>query len=196
MSLLPFPTHHPNTHTWQDTVAEMAKDIKAKRTGEMSTNAAELYAFINRVRRAARAAAAVPPVRQRGRASRAGTVHAVTACNQAAAAALSTAGTASQLCRLAAAKPATIGAKNFSTFMQGTQFYTPLPLLPQVRAGGEVSNDELVRFASLFNDELTLDNLDRVQLVSMCQLLSIPPFGTDGFLRNRLRSQLASIKQV
>ncbi|WIA07926.1 hypothetical protein OEZ85_007404 [Tetradesmus obliquus] len=96
----------------QDTVAEMAKDIKAKRTGEMSTNAAELYAFINRV-----------------------------------------------------------------------------------RAGGEVSNDELVRFASLFNDELTLDNLDRVQLVSMCQLLSIPPFGTDGFLRNRLRSQLASIKQ-
>jgi hypothetical protein len=31
----------------------MAKDIKAKRTGEMSTNAAELYAFINRVRHAA-----------------------------------------------------------------------------------------------------------------------------------------------
>jgi hypothetical protein len=31
----------------------MAKDIKAKRTGEMSTNAAELYAFINRVRRLA-----------------------------------------------------------------------------------------------------------------------------------------------
>jgi hypothetical protein len=66
----------------------------------------------------------------------------------------------------------------------------------QVRAGAEVSNDELVRFASLFNDELTLDNLDRVQLVSMCQLLSIPPFGTDGFLRNRLRSQLDGIKQV
>jgi hypothetical protein len=65
-----------------------------------------------------------------------------------------------------------------------------------VRAGAEVSNDELVRFASLFNDELTLDNLDRVQLVSMCQLLSIPPFGTDGFLRNRLRSQLDGIKQV
>ena len=31
----------------------------------------------------------------------------------------------------------------------------------QVRAGAEVSNDELVRFASLFNDELTLDNLER-----------------------------------
>lgn len=69
-------------------------------------------------------------------------------------------------------------------------------LYPQVRAGSEVSNAELVKFASLFNDELTLDNLDRVQLVSMCQLLSIPPFGTDSFLKNRLRSNLDKIKQV
>ena len=66
----------------------------------------------------------------------------------------------------------------------------------QVRAGGAVSNDELVRFASLFNDELTLDNLDRVQLVSMCQLLGIPPFGTDGFLRSRLRGHLDGLKQA
>jgi LETM1 and EF-hand domain-containing protein 1 len=66
----------------------------------------------------------------------------------------------------------------------------------QVRAGAEVSNNELVKFASLFNDELTLDNLDRVQLVSMCQLLSIPPFGTDSFLKNRLRNNLEAIKQV
>jgi hypothetical protein len=69
-------------------------------------------------------------------------------------------------------------------------------LFTQVRAGSEVSNAELVKFASLFNDELTLDNLDRVQLVSMCQLLSIPPFGTDSFLKNRLRSNLDKIKQV
>jgi len=34
----------------QDTVAEMAKNIKAKRTGEMSASADELYTFINRVR--------------------------------------------------------------------------------------------------------------------------------------------------
>jgi LETM1 and EF-hand domain-containing protein 1 len=65
-----------------------------------------------------------------------------------------------------------------------------------VRAGAEVSNDELVRFASLFNDELTLDNLDRVQLVSMCQLLGIPPFGTDSFIKGRLRSHLDGLKQV
>ena len=39
-------------------------------------------------------------------------------------------------------------------------------------------------------------NTRRVQLVSMCQLLSIPPFGTDNFVRNRLRSHLDKIKQV
>ena len=30
----------------------------------------------------------------------------------------------------------------------------------------------------------------------MCQLLSIPPFGTDGFLRNRLRAHLEKTKQA
>ncbi|KAI8468150.1 MAG: LETM1-domain-containing protein [Monoraphidium minutum] len=96
----------------QDTMAEMAKEIKSKRTGEVSASADELFQFINKV-----------------------------------------------------------------------------------RAGAAVDAGELVKFARLFNDELTLDRLDRVQLVSMCQLLSIPPFGTDGFLRNRLRSHLEKIKQ-
>jgi len=34
----------------------------------------------------------------------------------------------------------------------------------QVRSGQEVENAEIVRFARLFNDELTLDNLERVQV--------------------------------
>ena len=46
---------------------------------------------------------------------------------------------------------------------------TPPPDLPaelyqfmkKVRAGEAVSSDELLRFAKLFNDELTLDNLER-----------------------------------
>jgi LETM1 and EF-hand domain-containing protein 1 len=65
-----------------------------------------------------------------------------------------------------------------------------------VRAGAEVSNADLIRFASLFNDELTLDNLDRVQLVSMCTLLGIPVYGTDSYLKHRLRTHLANAKQV
>jgi LETM1 and EF-hand domain-containing protein 1 len=65
----------------------------------------------------------------------------------------------------------------------------------RVRSGEPVDNAELIRFAALFSDELTLENLDRVQVVSLCQLLGLPPYGTDGFLRSRLRGQLAKIKR-
>ncbi|KAL6755050.1 LETM1-like protein-domain-containing protein [Haematococcus lacustris] len=67
--------------------------------------------------------------------------------------------------------------------------------LKKVRSGQEVENAEIIRFARLFNDELTLDNLERLQLVSMCQFVGISPFGTDSFLRSRLRAHLATIKQ-
>lgn len=70
----------------------------------------------------------------------------------------------------------------------------PLPLM-QVRAGQPIDNEQLVKFAALFNDELTLDNLSRAQLAGMCQFVGITPFGTDTFLRNRLRAQLSKIKQ-
>jgi len=57
-----------------------------------------------------------------------------------------------------------------------------------------VNNYEITRFAQLFNDELTLDNLERIQLVNLCRFVGIPPFGTDAFLASRLRAHLARIK--
>jgi LETM1 and EF-hand domain-containing protein 1, mitochondrial len=42
--------------------------------------------------------------------------------------------------------------------------------LADVRDGRNVSNADIVKFARLFNDELTLDSLDRVHLVTMCQV--------------------------
>ena len=52
----------------------------------------------------------------------------------------------------------------------------------QVRAGEPVSQYEIVKFAQLFNDELTLDNLERIHLVNLCRFVGIQPFGTDAFL--------------
>lgn len=52
----------------------------------------------------------------------------------------------------------------------------------QVRAGAPVSQYEIVKFAQLFNDELTLDNLERIHLVNLCRFVGIQPFGTDSFL--------------
>jgi len=60
----------------------------------------------------------------------------------------------------------------------------------KVRRGERVSNDEILSFAKLFNDELTLDNMSRPRLVNMCKYMGIRPFGTDNYLRFMLRKKL------
>jgi len=64
----------------------------------------------------------------------------------------------------------------------------------KVRKGGHVSNEEILNFAKLFNDELTLDNMSRPRLVNMCKYMGIQPFGTDHYLRFMLRKKLQDIK--
>ncbi|KAL6856929.1 hypothetical protein ACP4OV_018311 [Aristida adscensionis] len=66
--------------------------------------------------------------------------------------------------------------------------------LNKVRRGEQVSNDEILNFAKLFNDELTLDNMSRPRLVNMCKYMGIRPFGTDHYLRFMLRKKLQDIK--
>ncbi|KAL6634006.1 hypothetical protein ACP70R_026677 [Stipagrostis hirtigluma subsp. patula] len=66
--------------------------------------------------------------------------------------------------------------------------------LNKVRRGERVSNDEILNFAKLFNDELTLDNMSRPRLVNMCKYMGIRPFGTDHYLRFMLRKKLQDIK--
>ncbi|GLU17905.1 hypothetical protein SLE2022_342520 [Rubroshorea leprosula] len=66
--------------------------------------------------------------------------------------------------------------------------------LNKVRRGAGVSNDEILGFAKLFNDELTLDNINRPRLVNMCKYMGIRPIGTDAYLRYQLRQKLRRIK--
>ncbi|KAG8641546.1 hypothetical protein MANES_12G000200v8 [Manihot esculenta] len=63
-----------------------------------------------------------------------------------------------------------------------------------VRTGARVSNEEILGFAKLFNDELTLDNVSRPRLVNMCKYMGISPYGTDAYLRYMLRRRLQEIK--
>ncbi|MCH87273.1 LETM1 and EF-hand domain-containing protein 1 mitochondrial-like, partial [Trifolium medium] len=64
-----------------------------------------------------------------------------------------------------------------------------------IRRGSNVSNEEILGFAKLFNDELTLDNINRPRLVNMCKYMGINPFGTDAYLRYMLRKHLRRIKE-
>ncbi|CAI9108437.1 OLC1v1008026C1 [Oldenlandia corymbosa var. corymbosa] len=67
--------------------------------------------------------------------------------------------------------------------------------LSKVRRGAGVSNEEILGFAKLFNDELTLDNISRPRLLTMCKYMGIKAFGTDAYLRFMLRKKLQSLKK-
>ncbi|KAG0526471.1 hypothetical protein BDA96_06G148700 [Sorghum bicolor] len=88
-------------------------------------------------------------------------------------------------------------AKEVQTSRSGEMKQTAEDLdefLNKVRKGGHASNDEILSFAQLFNDELTLDNMSRPRLVNMCKYMGIQPFGTDHYLQFMLRKKLQDIK--
>ncbi|KAG8702493.1 hypothetical protein FRC08_003454 [Ceratobasidium sp. 394] len=66
----------------------------------------------------------------------------------------------------------------------------------KVRSTGESpSTEEIIKVAKLFDTDLTLDNLSRPQLVSICRYMGVNAFGTDNFLRHQIRSRLVEIRR-
>lgn len=61
-------------------------------------------------------------------------------------------------------------------------------------SGEEATNEEILKFSKLFEDEITLDSLTRPQLTALCRLLELQPIGTNNFLRFQLRMKLRSLK--
>ncbi|KAK0083402.1 hypothetical protein PV325_008827 [Microctonus aethiopoides] len=59
--------------------------------------------------------------------------------------------------------------------------------------GGEATNDEIIKFSKLFEDEINLDSLSRPQLVALCRVLDIQTLGTTNFLLFLLRMKLRSL---
>lgn len=58
-----------------------------------------------------------------------------------------------------------------------------LNFLDRARRGQQVSNEEVTKMARVFHDELTLANVPRPQLASMCRYMNLQPYGSDAFLR-------------
>ncbi|KAJ7063216.1 LETM1-domain-containing protein [Mycena amicta] len=66
----------------------------------------------------------------------------------------------------------------------------------KVRSTGESpSTRDIINVAKLFDDDLTLDNLSRPQLVSMSRYMGLNAFGTDNFLRGQIRSRLLDLRR-
>lgn len=99
--------------------------------------------------------------------------------------------------------------KEVSTFLRQTLGETGLPLsmattqkeefsnfFRKVRATGETPTaEDVIKVCKVFRDDLTLDNLSRPQLVSMCKYMNLNTFGTDMMLRYQIRHRMRQIKR-
>ncbi|KAM0744547.1 hypothetical protein ACQRIT_001036 [Beauveria bassiana] len=99
--------------------------------------------------------------------------------------------------------------KEVSTFLRQTLKETGLPLTAataqkeefanffrKVRSTGEApTNQDVIKVCQVFRDDLTLDNLSRPQLVSMCRYMMLNTFGTDMMLRYQIRHRMKQIKR-
>ncbi|POR37015.1 LETM1 domain-containing protein mdm28, mitochondrial, partial [Tolypocladium paradoxum] len=99
--------------------------------------------------------------------------------------------------------------KEVSTFLRQTLKETGLPLsqataqkeefanfFRKVRSTGETpTNEDVIKVCKIFRDDLTLDNLSRPQLVSMCRYMNLNTFGTDMMLRYQIRHRMRQIKR-
>jgi len=70
-----------------------------------------------------------------------------------------------------------------------------LKFLDLARKGEMVPPDAIIQYANYFQDDLTLDNMPRMQLINMCKYMSIPPYGADSFLRFQLRHIIRLLKE-
>ncbi|KAI1252221.1 hypothetical protein MGN70_006795 [Eutypa lata] len=108
-------------------------------------------------------------------------------------------------------KAATLRAtrKEVSGFLRDTLGETGLPLTAataqreeftvffrKLRATGEQPTfEDVIKICKAFKDDLTLDNLSRPQLVSICRYMNLNTFGTDTMLRYQIRHRMRQIKR-
>jgi LETM1 and EF-hand domain-containing protein 1, mitochondrial len=60
--------------------------------------------------------------------------------------------------------------------------------------GDQAQTDDIVRVARKFQDELTLNNLSRPQLISLARFMNLNAFGTDSLLRTMIENRLTELK--
>ena len=70
-----------------------------------------------------------------------------------------------------------------------------LGFLKKARQGEAIPPDVIVKFAKYFEDDLTLDNMGRMQLVNMCKYMGMPPYGNDNLLRFGLRHRIRLLQE-
>ncbi len=70
-----------------------------------------------------------------------------------------------------------------------------LKFIEKARKGEFMPPEVIIRYSAFFKDELTLDNMPRMQLINMCKYMSIAPYGNDQFLRFQLRHRIRILQE-
>lgn len=65
----------------------------------------------------------------------------------------------------------------------------------RAQRGEPITAEETLQIATLFNDELMLDNISRPQLVAMCRYMGVQHYGNDNLLRFQLRNRIRQLKK-
>lgn len=58
-----------------------------------------------------------------------------------------------------------------------------LEFLEKARRGEMIPPDIIIRYAKYFQDDLTLDNMPRMQLINMCRYMGMPPYVSSCYIR-------------
>ncbi len=64
----------------------------------------------------------------------------------------------------------------------------------KLRSGDVVDASDTLRFARLFKDDFTIDNLAHKQLEGLCKMLGLTPVGTDTFLRWQIERAVRKLR--
>jgi LETM1-like protein len=86
-----------------------------------------------------------------------------------------------------------VGSEKEKSVKQEQSAAAMLDFLGRARSGEILPADVIIQFASQFHDDLTLDNMPRMQLINMCRYMNIPPYGGDSFLRFQLRHKIRTL---
>lgn len=86
-----------------------------------------------------------------------------------------------------------VGSEKEETVKQEQSAAAMLDFMAKARSGEILPADVIIQFASHFHDDLTLDNMPRMQLINMCRYMNIPPYGGDNFLRFQLRHKIRTL---
>lgn len=65
----------------------------------------------------------------------------------------------------------------------------------RAQRGEPITAEETLQMATLFNDELMLDNISRPQLVAMCRYMGVQHYGNENLLRFQLRNRIRQLKK-